>query len=90
MHVSRCGDFRTSIENSLLATWDTFLPGCGLGADDNVLHHGLNSLMAALMCSHFSALFGVEVSVLDLYNYPSARQLSHRIETLMREQGVSA
>jgi len=66
-------------ESALASICSDLLQRARLGATDNLFDHGLNSLRVMELVSRIRNELQVEVSLLDVYSFPSIKLLARRI-----------
>ncbi|MCP4156256.1 MAG: AMP-binding protein [bacterium] len=69
---------RTPTEKKLLVTWEDVLEkqGKNVGIDDNFFETGGHSLKGTVLISKIHKAFGIKIMLVDLFKYPTIRQLS--------------
>lgn len=73
-------EFLSLTERRLLSILQDVLGSQELGIDDSFFEWGGHSLKANLLVSRIESVFGVEVALLDVFNYPSLRELAACVE----------
>lgn len=68
-------------EQLMLALLEDMLPQSTINADDNFFEIGLDSLLAAQLVTRIRELFGVELSVIKIYEHCSVDQLISHLHT---------
>ena len=79
----------TDTERSVAAIWTELMGVARLGVDDNFFELGGHSLLATRVLSRLAATLGVRLALRDIFDAPTIRSLSERIDT-MSERHVSA
>lgn len=77
------------IERQVCALFVELLGAESLGIEDSFFEFGGDSLLAMRAIGKLSQLFGVELTIRDLFSAPTVAALSQRLEALMAEQQVS-
>jgi acyl carrier protein len=80
---------QSEIQERLANIVRTLLGVKRVGIDDNFFNLGGHSLLGAQMIAQITDTFGVELSLLSVFNDPTVRGMSAEIETLLIEK-VSA
>jgi acyl carrier protein len=80
---------QSEIRERLANTVRTLLGVKRVGIDDNFFNLGGHSLLGVQMIAQITDTFGVELSLLSVFNDPTVRGMSAEIETLLIEK-VSA
>lgn len=73
---------QTEIEGHLATIVANLLGVNRVGINDNFFHLGGHSLLGAQMVARISDVFGVELSLLSVFEYPTVRGMSAEIEKL--------
>ncbi|WP_461044780.1 amino acid adenylation domain-containing protein [Spirosoma harenae] len=81
----RSDDLRTTTEQSMAALWTSVLKEPDLGGSDHFFDRGGSSLMAIQLITLISQQFGVRLSMNDVFNHPTLRQLSEYIDLVPRQ-----
>jgi hypothetical protein len=76
----------TPTERALTAIWSKILASNALGLDDNFFKLGANSLQAYLACAQVSADLGITMKIVDIYCYPSTRELARVVDRIASER----
>lgn len=79
----------SAAEERLLPLWRGVLGISSLGVLDHFFEWGGHSLKANMLISGISQQFGVEVSLLDIFDNPTVRQLAACIEASDREAAAA-
>jgi amino acid adenylation domain-containing protein len=74
----RCAP-RTELERQICACFGEVLKIDGIGIDDDFFLLGGHSLLVVSLCEKLSRAVGSEVSIVDAFEYPTARQLAEAI-----------
>ena len=74
---------RTPLEQAVTSVLAGLLHLEKVGVNDNFFLLGGNSLLGAQVIAHVRDAFGVELSLLSLFNHPTALELSAEIERLL-------
>ena len=80
---------QSEIQERLANTVKTLLGVKRVGIDDNFFNLGGHSLLGAQMIARITETFGVELSLLSVFNDPTVKGMSAEIERLLIEK-VSA
>lgn len=80
---------RTSIEETLASIWKTVLEKDQVGVDDNFFAIGASSLEAVIACSFISERLGAELSIADMFKYPTIRTLAERVRSISASKEMS-
>ena len=88
----------TSLEQALAAIWQELLDCKQVGIHDNFFDLGGHSLLITLVQSRLRDMYGIDLTIRDLFESPTVSKLARRVETLRgatdgvagheREQGV--
>ncbi|HEV7508303.1 MAG TPA: amino acid adenylation domain-containing protein [Thermoanaerobaculia bacterium] len=85
---------RSELERSIAAVWSAALKLESVGLDDNFFDLGGHSLLMAKVHARLGEALGREVSLIELFQYPTvgslARHLARAAETTENEAGGSA
>ncbi|HEU0053483.1 MAG TPA: non-ribosomal peptide synthetase, partial [Longimicrobium sp.] len=73
---------RSVLERSLAKLWEEVLEISSVGMDDNFFEIGGHSLLVGRMQERVKAVLNAEVSVVDLFLYPTVRALAEHLETM--------
>jgi hypothetical protein len=73
------------VEQKLVVILSEVIPGRALGIDDNFFMIGGHSLLGAQLVLKASDAFGIELTLRDLFEAPTARMLALRIEAKIFE-----
>jgi phthiocerol/phenolphthiocerol synthesis type-I polyketide synthase E len=79
----------TDTERSVAAIWTELMGVARLGVDDDFFELGGHSLLATRVLSRLAATLGVRLALRDIFDAPTIRSLSERIDT-MSERHLSA
>jgi amino acid adenylation domain-containing protein len=71
----------TEMEKQLLAIWNAVLESDSPGITDNFFESGGHSLKALVLVSRIQKAFHVEVSLRDVFSYPTVKTLAHHLST---------
>jgi acyl carrier protein len=74
------------VETALLGIASDVLKRSGISLDDNFFESGGNSLRVMEFFTRIRAAFDCDVTLLDIYAYPTIRQLSYRLSTAKQKQ----
>ncbi len=66
----------TPTEEALAAIWGDLLGGAEIGVDDDFFDLGGHSLLATQIAARLRRAAGVQVAVIDVFKYPTIRQLA--------------
>jgi acyl transferase domain-containing protein len=80
------GDPGAAIEATVIAMWKEVLGIDEVGPDDNFFDLGGHSMLVAWVRARVQEIFGVDLEMVELFNYPTARALADR---LRQEPGVT-
>ncbi|HEX7182936.1 MAG TPA: amino acid adenylation domain-containing protein [Thermoanaerobaculia bacterium] len=72
---------RTELERGLASLWRELLGLERVGVDDNFFEIGGNSMLIAQARTRMREVVGVEVSLVDLFRYPTVGSLAHHLST---------
>jgi len=95
--LKRAGDSTTEgvfdspgdeVESGLAAICSAIVQGVRLDPEDNLFDHGLNSLMVMQMVSRIRNELDLEVSLTDIYTFPTIKALSRRIGATRCKQEI--
>lgn len=75
----------SSVENKLLSIWREILGSDQLRVNDDFFDAGANSPEAYLACSEVLAEFGVDLSIVEVFNHPNVKDLARRINEIARD-----
>jgi hypothetical protein len=70
---------RTALEREVCRCFGEALGTDGVGIDDDFFLIGGHSLLVVPLCAAISAALGTEVNVVDVFEYPTARQLARAL-----------
>lgn len=73
----------TKTENILLDIWKDILKRNHIGVSDSFFESGGQSLRAMILVSRIQKIFAVEISLKDVFNYPTIRSLAERLNHAM-------
>lgn len=76
-------------EHTLQAIWQSILKRTQIGATDNFFELGGQSLKAMVLLSRIQKAFSVEISLKDIFTYPTIRSLAAHLEHAASGQFVS-
>jgi acyl carrier protein len=71
---------RSVLERAIARVWEEVLGVAGVGMDDNFFDLGGHSLLVARLQERLLETLGREVSVVDLFLYPTVRALAEHLE----------
>src|SRR6266700_221239 len=77
---------RNELEQSITNVWAELLGVERLGIHDKFFDHGGHSLQAMQMTSRMRELLGVNVSVKDIFEFPTPAALAHRAIALLHNE----
>jgi len=77
---------RTPLEESLVGLWTALLLGGAPGVEDNFFALGGHSLLATQLLSRVRKLYGVELTVRQLFDHPTIAELALLIEDAVLDQ----
>jgi len=77
---------QSEVQERLATIVSTLLGVDRVGIDDNFFNRGGHSLLGAQMIAQISDVFGVELSLLSIFNDPTVRGMSAEIERLILEK----
>jgi len=77
---------RTPVEQAIAAVWQELLGVAKVGVDDNFFDLGGHSLLLVQLHRRLTAELKAEVSVIDLFRYPTIRTFTHFIS---RKDGLN-
>ncbi|MEM6451447.1 MAG: amino acid adenylation domain-containing protein [Cyanobacteria bacterium P01_D01_bin.105] len=81
---------KTAIENTLLDIWQSLLPTQTISVHDNFFEIGGHSLLVITAQDNIRQRLAVELSLVDLFRYPTLRSLALHISQIKaRQQGKS-
>ncbi|HEV2344123.1 MAG TPA: amino acid adenylation domain-containing protein [Actinocrinis sp.] len=80
---------RDDIERTVAAIWSELL-GVDVGVADNYFDLGVHSVMALTALEKVNGTFGVEVSVGQLFDHPTAGELARVVKELLPAEGDAA
>ena len=81
---------RSTIEKQVAEICRQLFPSAQIGAHDNLLDLGLDSLRAVQLAARISEAFRVGVSPLDIFESPSAGVLGKHVESLVERGAAEA
>jgi amino acid adenylation domain-containing protein len=81
---------RTPVERQVAAVWSEVLGMDGLGVHDNFFDRGGHSLMATQVMARLQAIYGVELSLREIFEAPTVAGLSEAIMRRELEQADGA
>jgi acyl-CoA synthetase (AMP-forming)/AMP-acid ligase II/acyl carrier protein len=74
---------QTPVEQKLTEIWEQVLKRAPIGANDSFFEQGGDSMMGLELIAKISELLNInELSVIDLFEHPSAREMAQFVETL--------
>ncbi|PSK90431.1 amino acid adenylation domain-containing protein [Taibaiella chishuiensis] len=73
----------TATETSLLDIWKDILKRKNIGISDNFFESGGQSLRAMILVSRIQKIFAVEISLKDIFSYPTVHALAKHIDQAM-------
>ncbi|USG66581.1 amino acid adenylation domain-containing protein [Brevibacillus ruminantium] len=73
--------FQNSVELELEKIWLALLPVSSIGPNSNFFECGGHSLLIVKMISRIRELLGYETSLLEVFEYPTIRELAARLQT---------
>jgi len=71
----------TPLEQRIAAVWAELLELPEIGADENFFDLGGNSLLVVRTCSALNRALGSDLTVVELFDLPTVRQLAARLES---------
>jgi acyl carrier protein len=71
---------RTEIERFIAEIWQEHLQVANIGVDDNFFDLGGHSMMVLPIHERLAARFGEQITVIDLFSYPSISTLAKYLE----------
>ncbi len=74
---------QTETETALLSIWKDILKRKHIGVSDNFFESGGQSLRAMILVSRIQKTFAVEISLKDIFNYPTVRSLAEHVNHAM-------
>jgi amino acid adenylation domain-containing protein len=77
---------RSSLERTIAAAWQAVLAADSIGIDDNFFDIGGDSLRMAQLHSRLRELLGRELTLLELFEYPSIRALTEHLSRTAPDQ----
>ncbi|MFT5284183.1 MAG: amino acid adenylation domain-containing protein [Planctomycetota bacterium] len=80
----------TPVEEMVAAIWIEVLALDRVGTSDAFLELGGHSLLAVLIQTRLNQIFPYEISLQDIFEYPTVAKLSKRIEELGTAAGIDA
>ncbi|WP_419799279.1 MAG: beta-ketoacyl synthase N-terminal-like domain-containing protein [Terasakiella sp.] len=80
---------QTDSQKQMIAVWQNVLAIPQIGIEDNFYDLGGDSLIAIKVLSRLRDVFAVELSVNDLFERPTVKQLSERLEVMSWAQDES-
>ena len=81
---------RTPTERALAEIWGVLLDVAAVGVDDDFFDLGGHSLLATQVVARLRKQAGVQVSVMDLFKYPTIRELAALADTPAQRRGPRA
>ncbi|PYP83917.1 MAG: non-ribosomal peptide synthetase [Blastocatellia bacterium AA13] len=75
---------RTGVEEGLLAIWQEVLGIKSLGVQDNFFELGGHSLLATQVISRIRSVYGMDISLRELFQEPTVAGFARRIELALR------
>ncbi len=78
----------TQLEQSIAKVWQDLLHTDMIDTADNFFDLGGHSLMAAELCTRLRAALDLQVSVVDIFQYPTVRALAHALQAQVEVQPV--
>ncbi len=76
----------TPFEQTLASLWARVLGLERIGAEDSFFSLGGHSILAIQLSSRLREVFAVDISVREVFRYPTLRAMARHVETLMTEQ----
>lgn len=83
-------ELNTTTERKLIAIWKEFLPFEKINIDANFFDMGGHSLMMAQVHYRLKAALGKDISLVDLFHYPTIRSLSDYLESIPSKKNTTA
>ncbi len=81
---------RTPTERALAEIWSALLDVAAVGVDDDFFDLGGHSLLATQVVARLRRQAGVQVTVMDLFKYPTIRELAALADTPAQRRGPRA
>ena len=81
---------RNELEESICSVWRNTLGIHEIGINDNFVHLGGHSLLALQLATRMKRLFGIELSVRDLYKKPTIAEMTEAILELLVDNADQA
>jgi amino acid adenylation domain-containing protein/thioester reductase-like protein len=79
---------RSELESQLASIWTDILRSKRIGIDDHFIHHGGNSLIAARITAAMRHDLAIGLSVMDLFDHPTIRELASWLSDSDRQTGL--
>jgi amino acid adenylation domain-containing protein len=76
---------RDHLDREMMAIWLQILPVSEIGIDNHFFQSGGHSLKAAILVSRIHKVFGVEISLAQVFQVPTIRQMTDCIRSLSGE-----
>ncbi|WP_433946008.1 amino acid adenylation domain-containing protein [Paenibacillus sp. SN-8-1] len=77
-------------ERTLAELWEALLHGRPIGLDDHFFHIGGNSLHAASLASRIHKQFHVPITLKDIFQHPTLREMAGKIRILHSSEDTSS
>jgi amino acid adenylation domain-containing protein len=78
----------TITENTLLTIWQDILKRSKIGVLDNFFELGGQSLRAMVLVSRMQKTFAVDISLKDIFTYPTIRSLANQVDNSLSNRFV--
>ncbi|MFJ5048594.1 beta-ketoacyl synthase N-terminal-like domain-containing protein [Streptomyces sp. NPDC088719] len=78
---------RSGVEQAVAALWQQAVGLRSIGLDDDFQEVGGSSIVAVRLVHHMSALFGVELSLAEVYQWRTVRVTAAAIDAVIEERG---
>ncbi|MGM9511618.1 amino acid adenylation domain-containing protein [Larkinella sp. GY13] len=79
----------TGTEQALMSLWVEVLKNADLGSEDNFFDLGGNSLLAMQLAARIHQRFNRQLSVKDVFDYPTLRRLSLHLDQLPKDHPMA-
>ncbi len=81
---------RSPVERVVADVWTEVFAFDRVGVDDTFFDLGGHSLLAVMIQTRLNQIFPIELSLGEIFEYPSVARLAHRIQEKGAEQGIDA